>query len=168
MSRVRRILTHLWFDEHDARRMLGHKALASLTEQVRQSEQVHDGEIRLCIEAGLPLPLLWRGVTARQRAHQIFGELRVWNTEHNNGVLVYLLLAEHAIEIVADRGLRLPLAEQRWPEIIQATQSAFERGEFERGLGYAVSAVTQVLQETFPATEAGRAINELPDTPDVR
>lgn len=168
MTKVRRILSHLWFDERDARRMLGHQALTSLTEQVRHSEQLHDGEIRLCIEGGLPLPLLWRGMTARQRAHQLFGELRVWDTEHNNGVLVYLLLAEHAIEIVADRGLRLPAAEQAWPEIVQATQSAFEQGEFERGLSYAVSAVTQVLQEAFPATDAGRAANELPDTPDVR
>ena len=69
------------------------------------SERRHSGEIRVCVEAGLPLSYLWRGATARERAVTMFGKLRVWDTEHNNGVLIYLLLAEHRIEIVADRGL---------------------------------------------------------------
>lgn len=168
MSRLSRILTHRWFDERDAKRLLGRDALAHLTEQIRNSEQQHDGEIRLCIEATLPWSHLWGQVSARQRAHQIFSELRVWDTEQNNGVLIYLLLAEHAIEIVADRGLRQPAAEQSWPTIVHAAQAAFKRGEFERGLHDAVSAVTQVLRAAYPPTDNGRAVNELPDAPDVR
>ncbi len=168
MSRLTRILTHRWFDERDARRLLGRDALDRLTEQIRQSEQQHDGEIRLCIEAALPWSHLWGDVSARQRAHQVFSELRVWDTEHNNGVLIYLLLAEHAIEIVADRGLRQPGIEQSWSAIVGAAQTAFKCGEFEHGLRDTVSAVTQVLQSIYPATDKGRAINQLPDAPDVR
>ena len=80
-------------------------ALARLQARVAASEATHSGEIRLCIEAGLPLSYLRRRATARERAVAMFGKLRVWDTAHNNGVLIYLLLAEHAIEIVADRGL---------------------------------------------------------------
>ena len=80
-------------------------AVERLRERVAASERRHSGEIRICVEAGLPLSYLWRGLSARDRAITMFGKLRVWDTEHNNGVLIYLLLAEHAIEIVADRGL---------------------------------------------------------------
>ena len=168
MSRLTRIFTHRWFDERDARRLLGRDALAHLTEQIRQSEQQHDGEIRLCIESGLPPLAAWRGCTPRERALDCFSQLRVWDTEQNNGVLIYLLLAEHAIEIVADRGLHQPAAEQSWPAIVDAAQAAFKRGDFERGLHDAVSAVTQVLRAAYPPTDRGRATNELPDAPVVR
>lgn len=167
MSRWKRILTHRWFDERDARRLVNPQALAHLTEQIRRSEQQHGGEIRLCIEATLPWRHLWCGVPARQRALEIFSELRVWDTEHNNGVLIYLLLAEHAIEIIADRGLHDAGAQARWQPIIQAAQATFGRGEFETGLQQTIEAVSQVLQAAYPAASAKR-VNELPDAPDVR
>jgi uncharacterized membrane protein len=103
MGRLARILKHRWLDETDVARALDAAALTRLEQHVATSETRHSGEIRLCVEAGLPLSYLWRNATARQRAVTMFGKLRVWDTEHNNGVLIYLLLAEHAIEIVADR-----------------------------------------------------------------
>jgi uncharacterized membrane protein len=81
---------------------------------VARQRRRHSGEIRVCVEAGLPLSYLWRGATARERAVTMFGKLRVWDTEHNNGVLIYLLLAEHAIEIVADRGLARHVPQAQW------------------------------------------------------
>jgi uncharacterized membrane protein len=167
MSRWKRILTHRWFDERDARRLIGPQALARLTEHVRRSEQLHGGEIRLCIEAALPWRHLWRGMPARQRALEIFSELRVWDTEHNNGVLIYLLLAEHAIEIVADRGLRDANSQARWQPVIATAQAALSRGKFEAGLQQAVEGVSQILRTAYPST-ADKPGNELPDAPDVR
>ena len=105
MNRLWRILKHRWLDDRDALRALGADALERLARRVEASERRHTGEIRVCVEAGLPFSYLWRGATARERAVQMFGKLRVWDTEHNNGVLIYLLLAEHRIEIIADRGL---------------------------------------------------------------
>ena len=88
MNRLLRILRHRWLDETDARRALDEAALARLAERVRRSESRHSGEIRLCVEAGLPLSYLWRGAPPRERALAMFGKLRVWDTEHNNGVLI--------------------------------------------------------------------------------
>ena len=105
MGRLSRILRHRWLDEGDARRALGDGAETRLATRVAASEQRHSGEIRVCVEAGLPFGELWRDTTARERAVEVFGRLRVWDTEHNNGVLIYLLLAERRIELIADRGL---------------------------------------------------------------
>ena len=102
MNRWLRILKHRWVDEDDARRAFGKAALERLQTRVAESERLHSGEVRLCIEASLPLSYLWRGASARERALAMFGKLRVWDTEHNNGVIIYVMLAEHAIEIVAD------------------------------------------------------------------
>ncbi|WP_374592979.1 TPM domain-containing protein [Aquabacterium sp.] len=167
MPRWKRILTHRWFDERDARRLLDHAALSRLTEHVRRSEQLHDGEIRLCIESALPWRHLWQDVSARQRAAEIFSELRVWDTEHNNGVLIYLLLAEHAIEIVADRGLgRITLA-PHWHAVLADAQQHLRQGAIEQGLQVAVDGVSQVLQSAYPP-QGHKPGNQLPDAPDLR
>ncbi|HEY6356078.1 MAG TPA: TPM domain-containing protein, partial [Burkholderiaceae bacterium] len=104
MNRLLRILKHRVRDDTDTRRAIGPDVVRRLQQRVQSSERQHSGEIRVCVEAGLPLSYLWRGLGARDRAVTMFGKLRVWDTAHNNGVLIYLLLAEHAIEIVADRG----------------------------------------------------------------
>jgi uncharacterized membrane protein len=161
----RRLLRHRWFDESDAKRLVDDAALDRLQQRVQQSEQRHTGEIRLCIEAGLPLSYLWRGASARERAVAMFGKLRVWDTEHNNGVLVYLLLAEHAIEIVADRGLvrRVPQAE--WDAMLAGMAQAFRDGRFEQGLMQAIDAVERLLVQHFPLAPGAQRPNELPDRP---
>ncbi|MEO7151167.1 MAG: TPM domain-containing protein, partial [Burkholderiaceae bacterium] len=117
MNRWRRILAHRWVDESDARRMLDAAAMARLQARVAASEQQHSGEIRICIEAGLPMSYLWRDASPRERAIAVFGKLRVWDTDANNGVLIYLLLAEHAIEIVADRGVSRHVDDAQWAAI---------------------------------------------------
>ena len=99
-----RILKHRWRDETDSARALGPDGMQRLQARVAAAESRHSGEIRISVEAGLPLSYLWRNASVRERAVTMFGKLRVWDTEHNNGVLIYLLLAEHAIEIVAEIG----------------------------------------------------------------
>ncbi len=167
-SKFTRIWRHLWLDADDTRKAIPRDLAQRLTQRVAASEQRHSGEVRVCVEAALPLSYLWRDATARQRAVALFGKLRVWDTEHNNGVLIYLLLAERAIEIVADRGLanRVPAAE--WHAIVGRMRSAFREGHFEDGLTQALEEVSALLVEHFPAQPGERNPNELPDAPVLR
>jgi uncharacterized membrane protein len=168
MNRWLRILKHRWLDEGDARRALGKGTLERLQARVAASEGRHSGEIRVCVEASLPLSYLWRNATPRERAVAMFGKLRVWDTEHNNGVLIYLLLAEHAIEIVADRGLNRHVSAERWRELTAGMAEAFRRGDYEGGLNAAVDAVGQMLDRHFPWAGPEANPNELPDAPVVQ
>jgi len=163
-----RLLKHRRFDERDAQRMLGAGALERIGARVAASELQHSGEIRVCVEAGLPWSYLRRGASARERAVAMFGKLRVWDTEHNNGVLIYLLIAEHAIEIVADRGLARRVDAAEWQRITATMKTAFQHGEFEAGLNQAVDAVDALLRKHFALAPGEINPNELPDTPDLR
>jgi uncharacterized membrane protein len=168
MNKLLRILRHRWLDERDAARALGREGLARIQARVAASEKHHSGEIRVCVEAGLPLSYLWRDATARERAVTMFGKLRVWDTEQNNGVLIYLLLAEHKIEIVADRGLDRHVDAAAWQAILDAMREAFRAGRFEEGLNQAVDAVDALLVKHFPLAAGQVNPNELPDAPDLR
>ena len=168
MNRWLRLLKHRMLDETDARRALGGGALDRLQARVAASERSHGGEIRICVEAGLPLSYLWRGATPRQRAIALFGKLRVWDTEANNGVLIYLLLAEHAIEIVADRGLARHVPQAHWDALVGGMREAFRAGRFEDGLAQAVDAVDAMLLRHFPLAEGQHNPNELPDSAHLR
>ncbi|QPF72022.1 TPM domain-containing protein [Roseateles sp. DAIF2] len=160
-----RFFKHRLWDEADARRVLPPAALERLRQRVATSEAGHSGEIRICVEASLPLSYLWRRADARERAIAMFGKLRVWDTEQNNGVLIYLLLAEHRIEIVADRGLTQRVEAATWQQMLADMSAAFKRGEFEPGLADAVDRIGRLLGQHFPLA-AGRAnVNELPDSP---
>jgi uncharacterized membrane protein len=165
MNRLMRILRHRWLDETDAQRALGEAGLQRLEERVRNAERLHRGEIRVCVEAGLPLSYLWRDAAPRERAITMFGKLRVWDTEHNSGVLIYLLLAEHAIEIVADRGLNQHVSEATWAALTQRMSAAFKAGRFEEGLVEAIDAVDSLLRQHFALVDAAENPNELPDRP---
>ena len=164
-SQLIRLWRHRWTDERAVRRVLPPAVLAALTRRVAASERRHSGEVRLCIEAGLPVSYLWRGAPARERAVMLFGKLRVWDTEHNNGVLIYLLLAEHAIEIVADRGIDRHVSAAQWAAMTQRMGAAFREGRFEDGLTQALEEVSALLVAHFPLADGELDRNELPDAP---
>ncbi|GAB4123586.1 MAG: TPM domain-containing protein [Rubrivivax sp.] len=168
MNRFLRILKHRWRDDTDLKRALDDAALDRLAERVKRSEAQHGGEIRISVEAGLPLSYLWQGLTARDRAVTLFGKLRVWDTEHNNGVLIYLLLAEHAIEIVADRGLARHVAPEHWQRVLAGMREAFRAGRYEAGLMQAIAEVERLLLQHFPLAGGAANPNELPDRVDLR
>ena len=162
-----RLLRHRW-----AEGQLGRTAPPALIEQLTQavatSELRHTGQVRICIEAGLPISYVWRGATARERALAMFSKLQVWDTEHNNGVLIYLLLAEHAIEIVADRGLARHVPQSTWDTLSSQLGEALHAGRTADGLVQALAEVSALLEQHFPsALEApGQPRrNELPDAP---
>jgi uncharacterized membrane protein len=158
-------------DASDVRRLLGADLLEGLPGWIAASEQGHGGEIRVCIEGSLPLEALWRiGKRAsleqvvRQRALEMFGQLGVWDTERNTGLLVYVLLAEHAIEIVADRGLGAVACEQ-WQTVADELSQAFRAGQASAGLRLALARCHCLMAEAGLAPDAR---NELPDPPHLQ
>ncbi|HOB93040.1 MAG TPA: TPM domain-containing protein [Aquabacterium sp.] len=167
-QRLARIARHRWWDERDAARALPPAALQRIEALVGGSERGHSGEIRVVIEAGLPLSYLWKDLSARDRAITLFGKLRVWDTEANNGVLIYLLLAEHAIEIVADRGIDRHVDAAQWRALIDPMRAAFRAGRFGDGLGEAIQTIDGLLRTHFPVAPGEANPNELPDRPLVQ
>ena len=165
LQRLRRILRHRWFDEADTRRAVAPEVLERLGRRVAASERRHSGEVRIYVEGGLPMSYLWQDRTPLERAVAMFSKLGVWDTAQNNGVLIYLLLAERAIEIVADRGLNAHVNPQEWKEIVGRMSTAFRDGRFEDGLTQALEEVSALLVQHFPLEEGADNPNELPDEP---
>ena len=167
LNKFKRILKHRWLDEGDANRAVPVDMVERLMRRVAASERRHSGEIRICVEAGLPVSYLWRNAPARERAITLFGKLRVWDTELNNGVLIYLLLADHAIEIVADRGLNQRVTEAQWKAMVDNLGAAIRAGNYEDGLTQALEEVSAVLVQHFPLMPSDANPNELPNRPVV-
>ena len=165
LAKIKRILHHRLLDEADTRKAIPPALVERMAQRVAASERRHTGEIRICVEASLPTSYLLREATPRQRAITMFGKLRVWDTEQNNGVLVYLLLAERAIEIVADRGLARRVDPGEWQRIVQRMGAAFREGRYEDGLTQALEEVSALLVQHFPAAPGEVRANELPDEP---
>ncbi len=163
MNTLTRWTRHLWLDAADARRILTPAGLVRLEQAVQASEARHLGELRLCVEASLSASDLWRGVSPRQRAVALFSQLRVWDTAHNNGVLIYLLLAERRIEILADRGLHARTPQAVWQALTDRLAASLQSGQFEAGLTQAVQDVGALLRQHFPADGTPSNPNELPD-----
>jgi hypothetical protein len=158
-----RIARHLATPDWVARRIFPRAALARIGAAIRASERLHTGELRLAIEAGLALPALARGLPPRARAEEVFAELRVWDTQDNSGVLVYVQAVDRRIEIVADRGIAARVPQSEWDAICRTMEAAFRAREFERGALEAIEAITRLLARHFPAR--GVNPNELPDKP---
>jgi len=131
----------------------------------KASETVHAGEIRFVVEGALDGTPLFKGQSARERAIDVFSQLRIWDTEHNNGVLIYLLLADRDVEIVADRGVHSMVGSEEWEKICRKMETAFKQANYEGGVVGGIHAVTQHLIKHFPASDSGQ--NELPDKPVV-
>lgn len=138
-------------------------AMHAIEQAIRETETTHAGQIRFAVEASLDFQSLLRDASARERAIDMFSQLRIWDTEHNNGVLIYLLLADHDVEIVADRGIHAKLGAEAWEAICRDMESAFRQGQFEAGVIDGIHAVGAHLRLHFPARP--EAANELPDTP---
>lgn len=164
-QKIARLAKHRWLDGSDTHKAIPPQLVQRLAQRVRESETRHSGEIRIYVEAGLPTSYLMNDATPRERAVAVFGKLRVWDTEHNNGVLIYLLIAERAIEIVADRGLTSRVDPDEWPRIVDRMRGAFQGGRYEQGLTQAVDEVTALLVAHFPLAAGEANPNELPDEP---
>lgn len=151
---MNRRLKHLLYPAFRTRRAFGKRTLRAIEAAVAASETRHQGELRFAVEGGFDLAHLLRGTTARQRAIELFSALRVWDTEHNSGVLIYVQLADRQVEILADRGIHRKVGEATWQGICRDMERAFAAGRFEQGAVAGVRAVGEILAEHFPAVAA--------------
>lgn len=162
---LKRIGKHLLGNRSRVRKAFPPQALAAIERAIKASEARHAGQIRFVVEGALDGAPLFRDQPARARAIDVFGQLRIWDTTHNNGVLIYLLLADRDVEIVVDRGIDVKVGTAGWEKICQMMEAEFRTGHFERGVIAGIDAVTQHLVAHFP--REGRGVNELPDKPVV-
>lgn len=160
---LKRLFRHLLMPPWRLRQLLPAASLAAIEKAITASEALHGGEIRFAIEHALAPAELWRGMTARQRAIEVFSELRVWDTEYNSGVLIYLLFADRDVEIVADRGVHAKVGKAEWEAICHRMETAFRHGDFLSGVLAGIEAITELLARHFPARGGQR--DELPDRP---
>jgi uncharacterized membrane protein len=157
----RHLVEHRW----RVRRIFPPDVLAAIERAIKANEATHSGQVRFVVEGALDGAPLFRDQPARERALDIFSQLRIWDTAHNNGVLIYLLLADRDVEIIADRGIDAKVGRAGWEKICADMETEFRSGRFHSGVIRGIQAVSLQLAGHFPAHGAGR--NELPDTPVV-
>ena len=160
---IKRIMRHLSTGKTAVKRAFPQRTRDAIESAIRHTEALHEGQIRFAVEHALELAPLLAGQSARERALEVFSSLRVWDTEHNNGVLIYLLLADRNVEIIADRGIHVRLGNEVWSSICRDMEAAFRAGAFESGILSGIHAVGAHLAYHFPARRAKP--NEMPDSP---
>jgi len=160
---LKRFWRHILMSPARARRYFPPATMDAIQREIAREEQRHRGEICFVVEAELPTRELWHDVQSRARAREVFAIQGVWNTEENNGVLIYLMLADRKVEIVADRGIHAKIRDEEWVAICRTMEEHFRAGRFEDGALAGVRAVSELLRAHFPAHGAAR--NELPDRP---
>lgn len=154
---------HLTATQLGTRRRFSKTVLDQIEAAIHEVESRHAGELRFAVETSFDLSDLWQGLTPRQRALQVFGQLGVWDTENNSGVLIYVLMADHDVEVVADRGIAARVGDDEWLAVCKDMQSHYAAGRFAEGSVAGVRRVGELLAEHFPNVGGDR--NELPDRP---
>ena len=162
---IRRIGRHLLEHRWRVRRIFPPQVLTAIEQAIGAGEATHSGQVRFVVEGALDGAPLFRDQPARERALDIFSQLRIWDTAHNNGVLIYLLLADRDVEIIADRGIDARVGAAGWEKICAEMESNFRAGNFAGGTIKGIQAVSRQLAAHFPRQGGGK--NELPDTPVV-
>ena len=162
---IRRIGKHLIEHHWRMRRIFPPQVLKQIEQAIKAGEATHSGQVRFVVEGALDGRPLFSDQSARERALDIFSHLRIWDTAHNNGVLIYLLLADHDVEIVADRGIDAKVGAAGWEKICKTMEGDFRSGNFSGGVIKGIQAVSQLLAAHFP--RQGTGANELPDAPVV-
>ncbi|MGE5385577.1 MAG: TPM domain-containing protein [Betaproteobacteria bacterium] len=158
---MKRWFRHITMAPWQVKRAFPSAVLAGIEAAIGACEKKHGGEIRFAVEGALDVAALRAGQTARERAIDVFSHLRIWDTEYNNGVLIYLLLADRDVEIIADRGIHGSVGAGGWEDICREMEAAFRQGDYEKGVLAGIQMVSDHLAKHFPAS--GR--HELPDAP---
>src|SRR5262245_2584712 len=163
--RIRRLFKHLFVTPGSLHRAFPRPVLERIGAAITQAEARHSGEIRFAMEAALPWSYLRRDAPARQRALMVFSKLRVWDTEQNNGVLLYVELADRSVEIVADRGIAHKVGTEEWQQVCEVIRHHFRSGAYEAGAIAGIHAVGAKLEQHFPLAPGAANPNELADGP---
>ena len=167
---LQRLWRHHWLSERAARQAVPDVVAKRLARRVGESEARHTGQVCLCVEGALPSSYVWRAgrhatldAVVRQRALMWFGRMRVWDTADNNGVLIYLLLAERRIEIVADRGIARHVGPAQWQEMVARLSRHLKAADYEQGLTMALEEVSALQMQHFALPSGQASVNELPN-----
>ena len=160
---LKRIWQHVLMNEFQVKRSFPESVLDAIQNSIKQSELTHHAEIRFVVEQELTWSQLLADITPRARALEVFSNLRIWDTEENNGVLVYVMLADRSVEIVADRGVNKHAGDEFWRNVCQSIQAEFRAGRFEAGAVKGIDAISALLQKHY--SHQGDNPNELPDRP---
>ncbi len=160
---ILRFLRHIGTTRWSTRRHFPQAARDAIEQAIGDCESRHAGEIRFVVETAFDLPELWRKLSPRTRALQLFGQFGVWNTEHNNGVLIYVPMADHAVEIVADRGIAARVGQAEWDAVCREMERHYRAGRFRDGSVTGILGVGALLGRHFPGSR--RSDNELPNQP---
>jgi uncharacterized membrane protein len=158
-----RLFRHVFATRSGTRRRFTPEALAQIEAAIHEVESRHSGEIRFVVETSLDVDELFGGVTPRARALEVFSHLHVWDTEANNGVLIYVLLADRDVEILADRGLASRVPHEEWETICREIEAHYREGRFAQGSVAGIRSVGRLLEKHFPGK--GADANELPNQP---
>ncbi|TAN70961.1 MAG: hypothetical protein EPN17_02975 [Methylobacter sp.] len=163
MVNIKRWFRHAFMPPWRWRVLFSKAVLGDIEQAIKRSEHQHRGELRFAVENTLALGKVWRGMSARQRAIEVFSDLQVWDTEENSGVLIYLLLADREVHIVADRGISKRVAQEEWDVVAKVMQQEFQQGDFLHGALQGIERITVLLAVHFPPGVDDR--NELSDRP---
>jgi uncharacterized membrane protein len=162
---LKRIIRHLLMTHWRVKAAFPLRSLSAIEKAVQESHQAHIGQVRFVVEGALHSSALFEGLTARERAIDIFSQLRVWDTEYNNGVLIYLLLADRDVEIIADRGIHARVGVEEWEDVCKQMESDFHHSQYQSGAIRGIEQVTALLKKHYPALQPPR--EDLPSSPVV-
>ncbi len=162
---LKRLFRHLCALPNAVNQHFSHEAMRRIEAAIAKSESSHLGEIRFAVESNLHVLEIFKRKSAKKRAIEVFSNLRAWDTEQNNGVLIYLLLADHNFEVLADRGIHQHVGKDGWEIVCKEMEVMFRRGQFEDGVLYGIAKINELLVQHYPAT--GENVNELPNAPVV-
>ena len=164
MTTALRMLRHLVTSRWRTRALFDAATLAKIEAAIGAAESQHEGEIRFAVETALPLRALWHGVSPRARALQVFAQLHIWDTHHNNGVLIYVLRADRAVEIIADRGISAQVSDAEWQTVCREVEAHYRAGRYVDGSLAAVNGVAALIARHFPSSRVDKR-SELPNQP---
>jgi uncharacterized membrane protein YgcG len=162
---LKRIFRHLLMTRWRVKRAFSARVLSAIESAIRESHRAHAGQVRFVVEGALDSSGLFDGLTARERAIDVFSQLRVWDTECNNGILIYLLLADRDVEIVADRGIDARVSGEEWEAVCRMMEADFRRGKYQPGVIRGIEQVSALLKTHFPTRTPPR--EDLPSFPVV-
>ncbi len=167
MNKFSRALRHLSTTRYSGKKAFPCATLTAIQQTIAEGESLHRAEIRLIVEPSLELSAILAGVSSRQRAHELFSQYQIWDTEENAGILIYIELADHQVEIIADRGIARLVPPADWCAVCKTMTDGFAQGNYHDSVLNGLQQMNTLLHKYFPEGESSQSpqANQLPNHP---